>query len=135
MMVMQELPRPKPAFVLKRGAYDAPGDPVSADTPHFLPPFPSSEPRNRLGLARWILSPENTLTARVTVNRFWQQMFGHGIVETSDNFGSQGAQTSHHDMLDTLSREFVDDMHWDVKRLLKTIAMSATYRQSSRASS
>ena len=132
-MVMRETDRPKPAFVLKRGAYDAPGDPVTADTPAALPLFPADAPRNRLGLARWLVAPENPLTARVTVNRLWQQMFGRGIVETSDNFGSQGAQPTHPELLDWLARAFVDDMRWDVKRLLKTIAMSATYRQSSRA--
>jgi hypothetical protein len=134
MMVMKEMDHPKPAFILKRGAYDAPGEPVSADTPHFLPPLKPGQPHNRLGLARWLTSPENPLTARVTVNRFWQQMFGRGIVETSDNFGKQGAQPTHPELLDALARSFVDDMHWDVKRLLKTIAMSATYRQSSKAS-
>jgi hypothetical protein len=133
-MVMKEMPRPKPAYVLKRGAYDAPGDPVSADTPASMPPFPGDQPRNRLGFAKWLLAPDHPLTARVTVNRIWQQMFGRGIVETSDNFGSQGAQPTHPELLDYLARTFVDDMHWDVKRLLKTIAMSATYRQASRTS-
>ncbi len=132
-MVMRELPQPKPAFVLKRGAYDAPGEAVSAATPGFLPAFPKDQPRNRLGLAKWLLDRENPLTARVTVNRAWQQLFGRGIVETSDNFGTQGAQATNPDLLDWLAREFVDTMHWDMKRLLKTIAMSATYRQSSRA--
>jgi hypothetical protein len=132
-MVMKEMPTPKPAFVLKRGAYDAPGDPVSGNTPQSMPPIPAGAPKNRLGLAQWLLAPENPLTARVTVNRFWQQMFGRGIVETSDNFGSQGAQPTHQELLDYLARTFADDMHWDVKRLLKEIAMSATYRQSSRA--
>jgi hypothetical protein len=132
-MVMRETDRPKPAFVLKRGAYDAPGDPVTANTPASLPPFPAGQPRNRLGLARWLVAPENPLTARVTVNRLWQQMFGRGIVETSDNFGSQGGQPTHPELLDWLARTFVDEMRWDVKRLLRTIATSATYRQSSRA--
>jgi hypothetical protein len=131
-MVMREMDRPKPAFILKRGAYDAPGDPVTADTPAAMPPFPAGAPRNRLGLAQWLLAPEHPLTARVTVNRLWQQMFGRGIVETSDNFGSQGAQPTHPELLDWLARAFVDDMGWDVKRLLRTIATSATYRQSSR---
>ena len=134
-MVMQEMPRPKPAFVLKRGAYDAPGEAVSADTPASLQPFPQDQPRNRLGLARWLLADSNPLMARVTVNRAWQQMFGVGLVETADNFGSQGAQPSHPELLDYLARSFLEDMRWDMKRLLKTIAMSATYRQSSRAPS
>jgi hypothetical protein len=133
-MVMNELPEPKPAFILERGAYDAPGEKVTADTPAFLPPFPEDQPRNRLGLARWILDPANPLTARVIVNRAWQQMFGRGIVETSDNFGTQGSQPSHPELLDWLAREFAGPMRWDMKRLLKAIAMSATYHQTSIAS-
>jgi hypothetical protein len=132
-MAMRELPTPKPAYVLKRGAYDAPGDPVTANTPGFLPPFPKDAPRNRLGFAKWLLDPGNPLTPRVTANRAWQQMFGVGIVETSDNFGTQGAQPTNQPLLDYLAREFAGPMRWDTKRLLKTIAMSATYRQSSRA--
>ena len=132
-MVMQELPRPKPAFILKRGAYDAHADEVWANTPATLPPMRGDEPRNRLGLAHWLFDADNPLTARVTVNRLWQQMFGKGIVETSDNFGSQGSPPTHPDLLDYLACEFRDS-NWDVKRLLKEIAMSATYRQSSRAS-
>jgi len=90
-MVMAELPTPKPAFILQRGAYDSPGEPVTADTPHALTPFPADAPRNRLGLARWLTAPENPLFARVTVNRLWQQMFGTGLVDTADNFGLQGS--------------------------------------------
>ena len=134
-MAMRELPNPKPAYVLKRGAYDAPGEPVTANTPAFLPPLPVDAPRNRLGFAKWLLDPGNPLTARVTVNRAWQQMFGAGIVETSDNFGTQGSQPTNQPLLDYLAREFAGPMGWDMKRLLKTIAMSATYRQSSRANS
>jgi hypothetical protein len=135
-MVMEEMPTTRPAFVLHRGQYDQRRDAVSANTPAFLPPFPSDQPRNRLGLARWVLSDENPLTSRVIVNRAWQQMFGRGIVETSDNFGTQGAQPTHPELLDYLAREFAarQGMRWDMKRLLKTVAMSATYRQSSRAS-
>jgi hypothetical protein len=132
-MVMKEMPTTKPAYVLKRGAYDAPGDAVSANTPAFLPPFPADQPRNRLGLAKWLLSPANPLTARVIVNRAWQQMFGRGIVETTENFGTQGALPSHQQLLDWLAREFEGPMHWDMKRLLKTIAKSATYQQTSLA--
>jgi len=132
-MAMEELPQPKPAYILKRGAYDAPGEPVSADTPKALPPFPAVAPRNRLGLAQWLLSPENPLMARVTVNRAWQMMFGRGIVETSDNFGAQGGVPTHPQLLDWLAHDFMAS-GWNYKALLKKIAMSATYRQSSKAS-
>ena len=131
-MVMEELPQPKPAYILKRGAYDAPGEQVSADTPKALLPFPVGAPRNRLGLAQWLLSSENPLLARVTVNRAWQMMFGRGIVETSDNFGAQGAAPTHPQLLDWLARDFMAT-GWNYKALLKKMAMSATYRQSSRA--
>ena len=127
-MVMQELPEPKPAFILKRGNYDQPTTPVSMDTPAALPPFPESAPRNRLGLAQWLLDPEHPLMARVTVNRYWQMLFGRGLVETSDNFGSQGATPTHPELLDWLARDFIAS-GWDVKALLKKMAMSATYRQ------
>jgi hypothetical protein len=132
-MVMDETRTPKPAHILKRGAYDAPGDKVTADTPKVLPPFPKDAPRNRLGLAKWLTDPENPLLARVTVNRDWQMMFGHGLVETPDNFGTQGARPTHPELLDWLAREFVQT-GWDQKRLLKLIAMSSTYCQSSRVS-
>jgi hypothetical protein len=132
-MVMEETAAPKPAYILKRGAYDARGEQVSPDTPGALPAFPSDQPRNRLGLARWMLDRKNPLTARVTVNRLWQQMFGKGIVETSDNFGSQGAPPTNQELLDWLAVEFIDS-GWDIKHMLKLMAMSATYRQSSKAS-
>jgi hypothetical protein len=131
-MAMRELPQPKPAFVLKRGAYDMHGEEVHPDTPHALPPLPAGAPRNRLGLAQWLLDPENPLTARVAVNRLWQMMFGRGLVETSDNFGQQGAWPTHRELLDWLARDFVAS-GWDVKAALKQIAMSVTYRQTSRA--
>jgi hypothetical protein len=130
-MVMEEMPQPKPAYILKRGAYDAHGERVTANTPASLPPFPVDQPRNRLGLARWLLSPDHPLTSRVAVNRLWQMMFGKGLVETSDNFGSQGAPPTHPELLDWLARDFTDH-GWDIKRMLKKIALSATYRQSSR---
>ncbi len=140
-MVMDEMPSPKPAFILKRGAYDAPGDRVTADTPKVLPPFPKDAPRNRLGLAKWLTDPGSPLLARVTVNRAWQMMFGRGLVETADNFGTQGARPTHPELLDWLARDFSGASpgrqpgeSWDMKRLIKLIAMSATYRQSSRSS-
>jgi hypothetical protein len=132
-MVMDEMKEPKPAYVLKRGNYDQPGERVTANTPSALPPLPAA-PRaaNRLDLARWLTQPDHPLTARVTVNRFWQQMFGRGIVETADNFGSTGSGPTHPELLDWLAADFVEH-GWDVKRLLKKIALSATYRQSARA--
>ena len=133
MMVMQELPEPKPTYVLKRGAYDAPGDPVVAGTPAALPRFPEGVPRNRLGLADWLLDAEHPLTSRVVVNRFWQQVFGRGLVATTDNFGTQGAFPTHPALLDWLARDFIAS-GWDTQALLKQLVLSATYRQSSRAS-
>ena len=132
-MVMQELPRPRKTFVLKRGAYDAPADEVTAGTPAAMPKFPEKSPRNRLGLANWLLDPEHPLTARVTVNRLWQQVFGRGLVATSDNFGTQGAFPSHPELLDWLSRDFISS-GWDVQHVLRELVLSATYRQSSKAS-
>lgn len=131
-MVMRELAEPKPAFILARGNYDQPTTPVTADTPAVLPDFPSDSPRNRLGLAQWLLDPEHPLFARVTVNRYWQMLFGRGIVETTDNFGSQGAMPTHPELLDWLARDFIAH-DWDLRWLLKQIVMSATYRQDSRA--
>ncbi len=127
-MAMKELPQPRKAYVLKRGAYDAHGEEVTADTPRVLPPFPKDAPRNRLGLARWLLDPEHPLMARVTVNRYWQLMFGKGLVETVENFGTTGAQPTNPELLDWLARDFIAG-GWDVKRLLKQMAMSAAYRQ------
>jgi hypothetical protein len=136
-MVMQELPKPKPAFILKRGAYDAHGEEVTANTPGILPQFPANEPRNRLGLAHWLLEPTHPLTSRVVVNRLWQQMFGTGLVETTENFGTQGARPNNQELLDWLATEFQSAREakpWDIKRFLKMLALSAAYRQSSRAS-
>ncbi|QEH38945.1 Planctomycete cytochrome C [Aquisphaera giovannonii] len=132
-MVMKELPRPRPTFVLKRGAYDAPGEPVARDTPAALPRFAPGWPRDRLGLARWLTDPKQPLTARVTINRWWQSIFGRGIVATPEDFGSQGQLPSHPELLDWLARTFVDS-GWDVKGLWRLIVTSATYRQASEAS-
>lgn len=131
-MVMEEMNAPKPAYVLRRGNYDQHGERVSANTPGALPPL-GAKPRaaNRLDLASWLTKPDHPLTARVTVNRFWQQMFGRGIVETADNFGSTGSGPTHPELLDWLASDFVEN-GWDVKRLLKQIALSATYRQSAK---
>ncbi len=132
-MVMEELPSPKPAFVLNRGSYERPGAQVDRNVPAALPPIPPGVRQDRLALARWIASPDNPLTARVAVNRFWQMYFGMGIVKTVEDFGSQGEWPSHPELLDWLATEFVHT-GWDVKAMQKTIVMSATYRQSSKAS-
>lgn len=132
-MVMQEMAMPKPAFVLKRGAYDAPGDPLSADVPEAVMEFGPDRPRNRLGFAQWLFAPEHPLTARVAANRLWQTMFGRGLVGSADNFGSQGDLPTHPELLDWLAIDFRES-GWDVKRFLRNIALSATYRQSSQPS-
>jgi len=119
------------AFILKRGAYDARAEEVRAETPHFLPALAEGSPRNRLGLARWLVSRENPLTARVAVNRFWQQLFGVGLVKTVEDFGSQGEWPLHPELLDTLAVDFMES-GWDVKRVMKQIVMSETYQQDSR---
>ena len=131
-MVMRELPSPKKAFVLFRGQYDQRRDEVFADTPESLPAFPREKPRNRLGLANWLTDPQHPLLARVTVNRIWQGFFGRGIVKTSDDFGSQGSQPEYQEVLDWLSRHFIDS-GWDIKGLVRTIVLSKTYRQESAA--
>jgi hypothetical protein len=121
---------PKPAYILNRGEYDQRRDKVSRAIPAFLPPPPAGAPLNRLGLARWLTAPNHPLTARVTVNRFWIQVFGTGLVKTAEDFGSQGEPPSHPELLDWLAVQFRED-GWDVKRFMKRLVMSATYRQSS----
>ncbi|MCB9914920.1 MAG: PSD1 domain-containing protein [Planctomycetes bacterium] len=132
-MVMRELAMPRPQFVLKRGQYDAPDEtrPVGRHTPGFLPPMPAGAPANRLGFAEWLVAPENPLFARVSVNRFWQTVFGRGLVATPGDFGLQGEWPTHPELLDTLSVEFRES-GWDVHALMKRLVCSATYRQSSR---
>ncbi len=129
-LVMQEVATPKPTHILKRGQYDAPGDAVQADVPSALPPWPADAPRNRLGLAQWLVSPSHPLTARVAVNRLWLQCFGEGIVPTLNDFGLQGELPSHPELLDWLAVRFVSS-GWDVKAMLRLLVTSATYRQSS----
>lgn len=128
-MVMSELPEPRPMHILKRGAYDAPGELVSAETPASILPMPAEYPRNRLGLARWLTDDRNPLPSRVAVNRFWSVFFGRGIVASVEDFGGQGQWPSHAELLDWLARDFMDH-GWNVKRLCKQIVLSATYRQS-----
>ncbi len=132
-MVMQERPDVRETHLLIRGSYDRPGEKVERGVPAILPPLPAGVPNNRLGLAKWFVDPGNPLTARVTVNRFWQSYFGTGIVKTVDDFGSQGEWPSNPELLDWLATEFIRT-GWNVKQMQKTIVMSATYRQSSRAS-
>ena len=120
----------RPTHVLKRGAYDAPGERVEAGTPAALGAFPDSLPKNRLGLAQWLMDPKHPLTARVAVNRLWQQTFGRGLVSTPGDFGSQGGLPSHPELLDYLALEFVDS-GWDVKAMLRRMVLSAAYRQTS----
>ena len=129
-LVSVELKEPRPTFMLVRGDFDKPGEPVERDVPEFLPALPDDAPRNRLGLARWTVSDEHPLTARVTVNRYWAQLFGRGIVETIGDFGRLGRYPTHPQLLDWLAVEFVES-GWDTKHILKTMVMSSTYRQSS----
>jgi hypothetical protein len=127
-LVMEELPAPRKTFILARGDYASPGEEVTAATPAMLPAMTAEMPANRLGLARWLVAPDNPLTARVTVNRFWQSFFGTGLVSTTEDFGSQGSPPSHPELLDWLAVEFREG-GWDMKRLVRLLVTSATYRQ------
>ncbi len=130
-MIMEDMKNARKTFILDKGLYNKPGDEVAMATPSSLSPLAEDAPRNRLGLAQWLVSKENPLTARVTVNRFWQMFFGVGLVKTSEDFGVQGEFPKYPELLDWLASEFRDS-GWDVKRLLRLIVTSATYRQSSR---
>lgn len=135
-LVMADLPTPRESFVMVRGQYDQPGEKVSRGVPSFLPPLPAKpEDReyNRLDLANWLVSGDHPLTARVTVNRFWQQFFGTGIVKSSMDFGSQGEPPVHPELLDWLALQFVED-GWDMKHLVRRIVTSHAYRQSAAVS-
>src|SRR5439155_24270055 len=132
-MVSQELEKPRPAWVLVRGQYDKHGEEVHAGVPSVLPPLPASDVTNRLTFARWLVDPKHPLTARVTVNRFWQQFFGIGIVKTAEDFGTKGEWPSHPELLDWLATTFIQD-GWDVKHLVRLIVTSGTYRQDSKVS-
>lgn len=131
---IQEEKKDSPAManILERGAYDMVGEQVAAAPPAVLHPLPEGAPANRLGLAKWLVDPQNPLTARVTVNRFWQEIFGTGIVATPDDFGLMGAAPSHPELLDWLALTFIES-GWDTKALFKTILMSSAYRQSAMA--
>lgn len=129
-MIMQDTSKVRPTFVLKRGVYDAPSDPVRFNLPKAILPFDTTKfEKNRLGLAHWLLNEKNPLTARVFVNRVWQEIFGRGIVKTVGDFGMQGELPSNVALLDWLALDFRNHQ-WDIKHLMKTIVMSATYRQS-----
>jgi len=132
-MVLQEMDEPRATFVLDRGQYDAPAERVFASTPKSIGPLPDYLPPDRLGLAHWLFEKDNPLTARVAVNRYWQMIFGTGIVSTPHDFGMQGALPTHPDLLDWLAVEFVES-GWDLKHLLKLMVMSQAYRRSSEAS-
>ena len=134
-LVMKEKEEIRPAHILVRGAYDQPGELVERDTPSFLPPLKKeTDIASRMDLAKWLVGDSNPLTARVTVNRFWQQLFGVGIVKTSEDFGVQGELPTHPALLDYLSLRFTQS-GWDVKKLLRSIVLSETYQRSSKASS
>ena len=154
-MVMADMPMPRKTFMLDKGLYDKPGQEVTAATPAKLPPLPAGATANRLALARWLVSPDNPLTARVMANRFWQQFFGVGIVKTAEDFGVQGERPVHPELLDWLAAELRDQepgarsqetgdggqnadaagsphSNWDIKRFVRRIVTSAAYRQSSK---
>ena len=133
LMVMREMNFPKKSFILKRGVYDAPGEEVFPNTPEKILPFSASLPKNRYGLARWLTDRNNPLTARVAVNRLWQQVFGQGIVKTSEDFGNQGEMPTNLELLDYLALDF-QEKGWDIKGVLKQMVMSETYQQDSKAS-
>lgn len=132
-MVMEEMPVNRQAFAYDRGDYAQPIYKVEAKTPEALPAFSDEYPKNRLGLSKWLFSDDNPLTARVTVNRYWQMLFGDGLVSTPQDFGVQGALPTHPKLIDWLAVSFMES-GWNVKALLKTMVMSHTYRQSSEAS-
>ncbi|MFY0685764.1 MAG: DUF1553 domain-containing protein [Cyclobacteriaceae bacterium] len=131
-MIMRELREPRPTYVLARGQYDAPTEPVVPNVPDYILSFKEDWPNNRLGLAYWLTDHDNPLVARVMVNRLWQMLFGQGLVSTSNDFGSQGELPSHPQLLDWLAVEFVAS-GWDIKHMLKLIMLSDTYQQDSKS--
>jgi hypothetical protein len=129
-MVMQEMQPARKTYILRRGQYDQRGEEVAAGVPNVLSPLLKDAPANRLGLAKWLTSPAHPLTARVAVNRWWELFFGTGLVETAEDFGVQGALPSHPELLDWLATELIRT-GWDQRAILRSIVLSATYRQSS----
>jgi hypothetical protein len=134
-MIMGDLPDGRDTYVLMRGHYASPmkDEVIKPDVPAFLPDLPEGAPRNRLGMAQWLVAPEHPLTARVAINRYWSMFFGRGIVPTIDDFGTRGAWPSHPQLLDWMARDFADN-GWNIKRTIKQMLMSATYRQSAHVS-
>ena len=130
-LVMEDAAEPRPTHVLLRGAYDRKGERVEPATPAILPAMPKNRRPNRLDLARWLVSPENPLPARVVMNRWWQSLLGTGLVRTTEDFGTQGEMPSHPELLDWLAREFIES-GWDQKHMVRLLVTSATYRQASR---
>ncbi|WP_437187407.1 DUF1553 domain-containing protein [Planctomicrobium sp. SH668] len=128
-MVMRETPEERQTYLLTRGEYNLPADPVESDTPAVLLPFPEHASKNRLGLAQWMCDPQHPLTSRVAVNRYWQMIFGAGLVRTTEDFGVQGEWPTHPELFDWLSRDFIDE-GWSLKKLIKKMVMSSTYQQS-----
>lgn len=132
-MIMNEMEEIRPSYILNRGVYDQPTTQVFPNTPESILPFPEEYPKNRLGLAKWLFHEDNPLTARVTVNRFWQRMFGTGLVASSFDFGNQGSLPTHPELLDFLAIKLKEE-GWDSRKILKYMALSATYQQSTRVS-
>ena len=133
-LVMEDRKEMRVAHILERGEYDKKGEPVESAVPAWLGAAPEDAPKNRMGLAQWLVNPQHPLTSRVTVNRYWQHYFGTGLVKTSEDFGVQGEQPSHPALLDWLALRFIES-GWDVKEFQKLIVMSSTYKQSSRVTS
>ena len=132
-MVMNEMEEIRPSYILNRGVYDQPTTQVYPNTPESILPFPEEYPKNRLGLAKWLFHEDNPLTARVTVNRYWQRMFGTGLVASSFDFGNQGSLPTHPELLDFLAIKLQEE-GWDSRKILKYMALSATYQQSTKVS-
>ncbi|WP_341225056.1 DUF1553 domain-containing protein [uncultured Arcticibacterium sp.] len=131
-MIMKEMAEPRQSFIMERGSYDARGEDVFPNTPESILPMPEDLPKNRYGLAQWLTNPEHPLTARVAVNRMWQNIYGTGLVKTAEDFGNQGELPSHPKLLDYLAISFMES-GWDVKKLIKAMVMTATYQQNSTA--
>lgn len=130
-MVMKEMPEPRKTYILERGLYSEPSEEVFRDTPAALSPLNENYPQDRLGLAKWLTEKDHPLFARVTVNRYWQMIFGMGLVSTSEDFGSQGKPPSHPELLDWLARDFISS-GWNLRHLLSRMVLSSTYKQSSK---